>query len=292
MAINDIQLGQLANTAKEMIGEIRHTTEHNAPNYALVAKFTLQKGHDTMVIPKVGQMTVMSIASDEENTNEMDLGLTTSSVSTAIVGGKIILTDTLLADSATNIAPAAGRQWGNAFARRMETDIIALYAGLNGGTSLGAAGNPFNVENVMNVIANAKTLKMGSGLHVIHHPNALLRLSKDLTTLGSGNHRPIPVGYSADRLNDFFSGIGLSGVTFFESGEITRDTNNDAIGVIKAKDAIGIIQAGEIRHVEERDEGIGEGANVIYVTHRYAAFELDDALGAGLTYAAATPSTT
>ena len=289
MAVQGSTTGQLENASLEMIGKARYTMEHNAPNLALVRKFTLESGHDTMVIPKVGQMTFTNINETEQNTNEMDIGMTTASVGTSIVGGKVIITDTLLRQNTQDIWSIVGTQIGDAATRRMEADIIALYSALNGGTSLGAAGAVFNVGNVMNCIAYAKTNKFGSGLRVVHHPNAILRLSKDLTTLGS--NRPIPDGFSASRLRNFFTGIVLGGVAFFETGNIDPDSNDDGIGTIMHKDALGVLQGGAIRRRKDRDESIGEGAWVLYVTHRYTAFELDDSLGAAMTYSAATPAT-
>ena len=289
MAVQSSTTGSLENASLEMIAKARYTIEHTAPNLALVRKFTLPKGHDTMVIPKVGQMVFMTVNESEENTNEMDIGMTTNSVGTSIVGGKVIITDTLLAQNTQDIWTIVGKQIGDGAVRRMETDIIALYASLNGGTTLGAAAAVFNVTNVMNFISYAKTNKFGSGLSVVHHPNAILRLSKDLTTLGA--NRPIPSGFSAERLKDFFTGIVLGQVAFFETGNIAPDTNNDAVGAIFGPDALGVLQGGSIRRAKVRDEGIGEGAWKLYVTHRYTAFELDDALGAPLTYAAATPAT-
>ena len=289
MAVQGSTTGQLENASKEMIKEAIYTMEHEAPNRALVRKFTLKAGHDTMVIPKVGQMTFQLINETQANTNEMDIGMTTNPVSTSIVGGKVILTDTLLQDNSLNIWEIVGKQIGDAAARRMDRDIIALYTGLNGGTTLGAAAAVFNVQNVMNAIAYAKTNKFGSGMHIIHHPTAIMRLSKDLTTLGS--NRPIPTGYSEDRLRNFYTGITLGQVPFFETGNIDLDTNNDAIGVIKSKDTICILEAGSIRRRKDRDENIGEGVWILYITHRYSAFEMDDATGAPLTHAAATQAT-
>lgn len=289
MAVQGSTTGQLENASKEMIAKALFTLEHTAPNRALARRFVLPAGHDTMVIPKVGQMTFMAINETEENTNEMDIGMTTSSVGTSIAGGKVILTDTLLRQNTQDIWDIVGTQIGDAEVRKVEADLIALYASLNGGTTLGAAAAVFNVENVMNVIAYAKINKFGQRLHVIHHPSALLRLSKDLTTLGA--NRPIPAGYSQERLQDFFGGIVLGGVPFFETANIEPDSNGDAVGIIKHKDALAVLEAGAVRRAKERDEGIGEGAWVLYVTHRYTAFEMDDSLGAALTYAAATPPT-
>ena len=289
MAIQGSDTGSLENASLEMIIKARHTMEHNAPCLALVRKFTLGKGEDTAVVPKVGQMTFMAVNETEENTNEMDIGMTTTSVSTSIVGGKVVITDFLLKSNTQDIWSIVGKQVGDAATRRIERDIIALFTSLNGGTTLGAAAAIFNIQNVMNVIGYAKTNKFGSDLRIVNHPNSILRLSKDLTTLGS--NRPIPDGFSADRLKKFWTGIVLGQVAFFESGNIDLDTNNDAIGAIFNEDAMGILQSAAIRRRKERKESIGEGAWVLYVTHRYTAFEMDDAIGAPLTYASATQAT-
>ena len=289
MAVQGSTTGQLENASKEMIKEAIYTMEHEAPNRALARKFTLQEGHDTMVIPKVGQMTFLAIAETQSNTNEMDIGMTTSSVGTSIVGGKVILTDTLLRDNSLDIWQVVGKQVGDAGARKMDRDIIALYTALNAGTTLGAAAAIFNIDNVQAVIAHAMTNKFGSGMHIICHPNQLGRLSKDLSSVNSG--RPIPRGYSEDRLQNFFTGVVLGGVPFFHTGNIDLDTNSDAIGCIKSKDTLGVLEAGSVRRRRERDENIGEGAWILYITHRYTAFERDDSTGAPLTYASATKAT-
>ena len=53
--------GQLANASREMIGKARFTAEHNAPVFATVTHFTLKKGQDTGVFPKVGQMSLSDL---------------------------------------------------------------------------------------------------------------------------------------------------------------------------------------------------------------------------------------
>ena len=190
MAVQGSTTGQLENASMEMIKEAIYTIEHDAPNLALVRQFTLPQGRDTMVIPKVGQMTLLDLAETQENTNEMALGMTTTSVSPSIVGGKVIITDTALHDNALDLWGIAGRQVGDAAARRMDTDIIALYPGLQGGTKLGGAGSVISLQRAMNFIAVARTDKYGSKLRVVHHPNVIMRLLQDLTA--STGNRPVP----------------------------------------------------------------------------------------------------
>jgi len=291
MAVQKSTSGQLENAAREMIGRARFTEEHNAPCMELVEKFALEEGSDTLIVPKVGQMTMMGINEGEENTNEQDIGMTTISVTPSLVGAKVIVTDRLLRQNTQNIWGIVGKQMGDAMARKKDTDIIALFSALNGGTSLGAAAAPFSSANAVSCIGVARSNKYGSDLCFVMHPNQLLRLNRDLAVIGSGQIRPIPDGFSKDRLGKFFDGIVLSGIPFFHDGNITRDSSDDAIGAIFDKGALGILQSVAMRKEKERKPGIGDGAWALYVTADYGVFEIDDDKGAPCTYDAVDPAT-
>ena len=157
MATQTSTTGQLANAAKEMIAKARFTEEHSAPALALIQKFTLEQGHDTLVVPKVGQMTWLGANEGEETTNEQDIGMTTTSVTTSIVGAKVIITDALLEQNSQDIWALVGKQMGDGRVRKIEADILALFTALNGGTTYGAAGAAYSAANALSGIAKAKT---------------------------------------------------------------------------------------------------------------------------------------
>ena len=142
--IQKTDTGVLANIASEMMTAIRFTMEHNAPMSNLVTKFTLKKGHDTGIFPKVAQMSLHDLQEGEDIIDEEDIGLTTQSVTTGEVGAKVIITTRLLdrvsSGATSNIWTPVGEQLGDAAARKMDTDLLALFSALNGGTDLGSAG--------------------------------------------------------------------------------------------------------------------------------------------------------
>ena len=281
--------GSLANIASEMMTSIRFTMEHSAPMIGLVAKYNLKKGHDTAVFPKVGQMSLSALEEGEDMIDEEDIGLTTSSVTTEEVGGKIIITKRLLARIAagatSNIWTPVGEQFGDAAARKMDTDLLGLASALNSGTDMGLAGAACSAANVMSVIGTAKTDKFGSDLRFVVHPQALLRLGRDLHTIGSGNNRPLPAGFSKDVLDKFWTGIQLGGVTFWEDGNITRDASDDAINLIFNKNALGILISEEM--TKDKTWDASRRAWEMVLVRDYKVFELDDSLGSMVTFDAA-----
>ena len=95
--------GNLENASREMISTARYTEEHSAPILNLVEKFTLQKGSDTLIVPKVGQMTVGALTEGQDLIDEEEIGMSTVSVQASEVGAKIIITDKLLRENSQQI---------------------------------------------------------------------------------------------------------------------------------------------------------------------------------------------
>ena len=281
--------GSLENASREMITSARYTEEHNAPCMELVEKFTLQKGTDTLIVPKVGQMTVGALVEGQDLIDEEEIGMSTVSVQASEVGAKIIITDKLLRENSQQIWQIVGRQLGEAMARKKDGDIIDLFTALNGGTNLGAATKFLSLENVASVIGIAKAEKYGSDLRIVHHPNAVLYLNRDLTGVAQGSIRPIPTGFSEDRLGPFWTGLRLSGVPIFEDGNIEEDSSGDGIGAIFDKGALGILTSVAMNREKQRDASLR--ATELVITSDYGAFEIDDSRGAGLKYVVSNPAT-
>jgi hypothetical protein len=284
--------GQLENAAKEMIDTARYTSEHEAPVTAAVSQFTLRKGEDTGVFPKVGQMVVNGLNEGQDMITEQDINMTTVSVTTSEVGGKVILSDKLLRENTQNIMQIVGRQLGDAMKRKRERDIIALFSALNGGTTYGSAGTTFSASNATGVVSTAITDKVGTdgSMTIIQHPNAVSALARDVATIGSGTVRPLPEGLSSRLVGSAFRGIVIWSCPVLQTAEIDRDGSDDAIGAILSKDALGVLSQLQPSTEKQRDASLR--AWELNIVSDYAAFELDDTRGVSLTYDAADPSTT
>jgi len=275
-----------------MIKTARFTEEHNAPMTNLVERFTLEKGSDTMVVPKVGQMVMDDLVDGQDMVSEQDIGMTTVSVAASEVGGKVIITDKLLRENTNNIFSMVGRQLGDGMARKKDTDLLNLLSALNSGTDLGAAGRIFTAENATRLIQAAKAGKYGSNTRVVHHPSAMFRLASDLNTIGNSaaTAKQFPSGFVQARLENFFTGIRLGGVPFFEDGNITEDAANDGVGAIFDMGAIGLLTSVGMRRERQRDASL-RGWEVV-LTADYGAFEIDDTKGAPATFEVSATATT
>lgn len=281
--------GKLGNAQRTIIGAVRYTEEHNAPAMALTEQFTLQKGAKQVSVPKVGQMTIVNLTDGQDIVDDEDIGMTTVDLTASEVGAKVILTDKLVRQSVPAVFSMVGRQLGDGMARKKDLDVLALYTNLNEGTTLGLASKQMSAVNLTGCIAFAKANKFGTPLYAIHHPNAVAQFVKSAAVSPSANY-PVPDGWSQDLLANFFVGLRpLNGVPLFEDGNISEDSSGDGIGAIAAKGALATLTSVKMRTERERDASL-RGTELV-ITADYGVFELDDSLGAPMTYNVSAPST-
>ena len=101
---------------------------------------------------------------------------------------------------------------------------------------------------------------------------------------------PLPDAFNKPAVKDYWTGIKLSGVPFFEDGNIAKiSTSDSGYGVIADKTAMGHLAARARR--EERERDISLRAHEIVVTEDYAVFEVDDTRGSSVRYEIGNPVT-
>ena len=278
--------GSLENAQRIIISTARYTEEHNAPAMNLIEKFTLGKGNKQVTVPKVGQMSMSDLVDGLDIVDEESIGMTTVDLTASEVGAKVILTDKLVRQSAANVFSIIGRQLGDGMARKKDVDVLALYSGFS--TDIGAAGRTMSLANVSAAVAYAKGKKFGSNVYIVQHPFAVWDVAN--TAVTASTTYPVPQGWTADLLGNFFSGLRpINGVPIFEDGNISIDSSDDAVGVIADKSALAVLMSQDTRTERQRDASLR--ATEVVITADYGVFELDDSKGAALTLDAGTPAT-
>jgi len=291
MSTQTATTGELDHAQGVVIEKARYTMEHNMPVINLVEHFRLTKGNKQVTVPKVAQMTATDLTDGVDLVDTEDIGMTTTDLTAAEIGLKVILTDKLVRQQNDDVFGIVGRQMGDAVARKKDTDAIALFITLNGSTTLGADAANLKMANAQGCAAWAKAHKLPPPIYFVHHPNAIGYLAYQAAT--SFATYPFPKGLSEDLLKDFYRGIVLNGVAFFEDGNIAINTDaGDAsgYGAVFSKSAIAYLESVGFNTERERDASL-RGTEVV-VTADYGLFELDDTYGAPALYEIGALSTT
>ena len=297
MGIQTATTGQLDEAQNIVIAKSRYTAEHNAPCVNLIEHFMLAQGQKQMTVPKVGQMVAQNLTDGVDLVDSEDIGMTTTDLTASEVGLKVILTDKLLRQENENVFNMVGVQMGDAMARKKDRDIIALFTGLNAGTTLGVDNANLTFTMATGVVTFATAQKFPQPISVVHHPNAIASLSRAAMAIGAGSGAStnafftgILQGLSEDLLRNFW-GIKINGVNFYHDGNIDKDGANDSgYGAIFSKGALCIIES--LAPTTERERDASLRAWELVIVSDYGVFELDDGYGAPMLYEIGALSTT
>ena len=279
--------GNLASAQRIVIEQARYTAEHNAPMLSLVEKFKLNKGEKQIDVPKVGQFTATSVGDGVDITDEQDIGMTITTLTTSEVGLKIILTDKLVAQMQEDTMKIVGRQAGDAMARKKDNDLTALFGSLNAGVDLGAATRDMEIGNYSVLVNFLRINNAPKPWSVVHHPGALAAFAGSTFGYAGGSlggvpaAAGIPPSFAEGLLKDFYS-FSLGGVPAFHDGNLTVDAANDAVGAVFSRSALAYAESIEYRQEIERDASLR--ANELIWVSDYGVFELDDTYGASATF--------
>jgi hypothetical protein len=282
MGIQTATTGNLASAQNIMIAQALYTAENNAPCRNLIQPFKLTKGQKQLTVPKVGQMTASGLTDGVDMVNSQDIGLTTTDLTTAEVGLKIIVTKKLIRQFNEDVFKMVGRQMGDAMARKTDTDVIALFSALNGGTAYGADNKYLSMINAQACVVAATANNFPSPVFIVHHPNAVGYLAKDAQGIGATYYMGVMQGFPEETLRNYWK-IVLSGVPVFQDGNIAKLSGYDSgYGVIASRSAMCYVS--ELEPTTENEEDKSLRAYEVMMISDYGVFELDDSYGAPLQY--------
>jgi hypothetical protein len=284
VAIQTATTGQLDEAQAIVIAECRYTAEHAAPTRNLVTHFRLGKGEKQITVPKVGQMTASDLTDGVDITDSESIGMTTTDLTTSEVGLKVILTDKLVRQEKPDVFKMVGRQMGDAMARAVDEDLIALFDGFS--NTAGSATAQLNYRSFMAVVAKLKVQKAPRPFSCVHYPYPIYWLSRDTSKVGSAGGT-IPQGFSAELLKDFFN-FSLDQVGVYEDGNLTVSSSATK-GAMFSKDALCFVESLTPNVERERDASLR--ATELVMVSDYGCFELDDDYGIEMQYLSSAPST-
>ncbi|KKN57537.1 hypothetical protein LCGC14_0560830 [marine sediment metagenome] len=274
-----------------VISQVRYTAESAAPCRQLIEHFTLGQGEKSITVPKVAQATAQQLTDGVDMVDEEDLGISTVDLTTAEVGLKFVLTDKLIRQFNEDVFKVTGRQMGEAMARKVDRDIIALFSSLNGGVTLGVDNALLNLFAIMGCVGFSESKLYPKPIHIVHHPNAMVELNRNIT----GAHKKFASAQmgmqtAAEKYMERFYTATINGVDVYWDANIDKASNDSGYGAIFSKNAMCIIESKAAGVERERDASL-RGWEIVMVAD-YGVFELDDAYGAPMLYEIGTMNTT
>ena len=266
----------------EIIQEAMFVASERSIMRGLVKNYTLAPGQGKHVNVPIYPKQTAAVVTEGNEVDNTAVSTDTAQLTVQPVAVRTLLTDLARVSAASNVVADLGRLFGEAVARKIDTDLTALFAGFAAGY-----GNYTAVITAEDIFKSVATLKANAvpteGMVCVLHPEIAFSLKKELTTAGN---TPFTMGAYGDNANEAmrmgYVGM-LAGVPVYETSNIANVTNaGDFPGAVFHRDALGLAMMQDIKIETQRDASLR--ADELVATAVYGVGELYDAYGWGLKY--------
>ena len=221
---------------------------------------------------------VVSAAGVSEATDLSNTAINPSSVTITAseIGIMTPLTDLGRNAASRNVAADIGKLFGEAIAKKIDVDLIALFDGFS--KIVGGADVAFSAAKLFEATAELRNLGVPTqDLACVVHPYIAYDLKGALTNTFAN---PNPSDVANEAMSTGFVGR-IAGVPVYESSNISNTgTTGDYKGALFHKDAMGLAMMQDIKIETQRDASLR--ADEIVATAVYGVSELHDTYGVEL----------
>jgi N4-gp56 family major capsid protein len=228
----------------------------------------------TVPIYPVQSATAVTEGDEVSNTAISTDGVTLT-VSTIAI--RTMITDLVRASSASNVVADMGRLFGEAIAKKMDQDLLALFSGFSVG--VGGASTAMSAALVANAVARLRANAVpGDALACVLNPYVAYDLKSALTNTFANPNAGV---VQNEAMTTGYVGT-LFGVPVFESANIANTgTAGDYVGAVFHRDALGLAMIGDIS-IETQRRASFVGDDIVASAH-YGVGELYDGYGCKIT---------
>ena len=269
---NESDTTSLNDLLSPLVAEALFVANEQSIMRGLVRNYTMpMNSGKTLQVPiyptvsAVARSEAQDLSNTEVTTNKADLTVSE-------VGVMTTLTDFARTTSESDVVADLGRLFGEAIAKKIDQDLIALFDGFS--TSIGGAGTELSIDNIFKAVATLRQAGVPGPYYGVFNPKVIYNVKKTLTNTFVN---PNAGDLQNEAMRTGFIGQ-IAGVNIFESSNVdgTTDTDNCKGGIF-SRDAIGFALMQDLKIETQRDASLR--ATEIVATAVYGAGELHDSYG-------------
>jgi len=243
----------------------------------LVRNFSIPAGQGkTVTVPKYGVQTA-DVVTEGDEVAIQEVATTGVTLTVSTVASRALITDLSRVTAQSNVVADVGRLFGEAIARKMDQDLMALFSGFSVG--VGDATTAMTAATIAKAVATLRANSVpGDALACVLHPMIAYDLKANLTNTfanpnpGLVQNEAMAAGYVGQ----------LFGVPVFESANMANTgTAGDYVGAVFHRDALGLAMVGDMM-IETQRVAARLGDDLVASVH-YAVGEIHDGYGCKIT---------
>ena len=268
---NESTSSTLSELYTEIVAEALFVASERSVMRPLVKNYAISGGGKSVEVPVYAAVSAAAVseASDLSNTA---INPTSVTISASENGIMTTLTDLGRNASPRNVAADIGKLFGEAIAKKIDTDLTALFDGFS--SVVGSAGAEVTVAKIFEAVATLRQAAVPMPLAGVLNPKVAYNVKKNLTNTFVN---PNPNDLTNEALRTGYVG-NIAGVQMFETSNVdgTSDTDNCKGGIFH-KDALGLAMMQDLKIETQRDASLR--ADEIVATAVYGVGELHDSYG-------------
>ena len=250
----------LTNGQRIVIASAKEAFEPAAPDPDLIESERIPTGSKQWDISTYARLTdAQALTEGVDLSSVQQLATNTLQLTPAEHGILVTLSNRLIRRQGdSSVVTVAGRQIGSSLRRRMAKDVIALYDGFS--KSIVNTGNAMDITHFRGAAAYLLTdnnssfgpapMPLQAALHIE-------QISDIIADLSDTAPRGTTTGITEELINRWWRGSDrLYGIPIFHSGNIERDSGNDAKGAIFSSGALYMVIANDSDVTEEDDNSL------------------------------------
>ena len=274
---NESTSSTLSELYTEIVAEALFVASEKSLMRNLVRNYAITGGGKVVEVPVYGTVSAAAVseASDLSNTA---INPTSVSITASEVGIMTTLTDLARNSAPRNVAGDIGKLFGEAIAKKIDTDLTAKFDGFS--QEIGDGTTALSPANIFNAVAILrKNAVPSTDMSAVVHPLNAYDLKAGLTnTFANANANDL----ANEALRTGYVG-SLAGVKIFETSNMADTSGNnpgttgDYKGAVFHRDALALAMMQDIKIETQRDASLR--ADEIVATSVYGTGEIHDTYG-------------
>jgi len=222
----------------------------------LVTTYPISGSGKTIEVPVYPTISASAVneASDLSNTA---VNPTSATITASEIGVMTTLTDLARDSASRNVGADIGKLFGEAIAKKVDTDLAGLLDDFASANDQGGAGTELTADLLFKAQAILRSANVPAPYYAVFHPKATFNLKKTLTqpayTTTSSGYAISDIGNEALR-NGYIGRI--AGIDIFENANISIDAYDDSFGGVFHPQSIGLALKEDFKVETQRDASL------------------------------------
>jgi len=260
-----------------MVAEALFVANERSIMRGLVRNYTMPANSGKVIqVPIYPTVSAAAVAEATDLTNTA-VSTSVANLTVSEIGVMATLTDLAMNTSSSDVVRDLGKLFGEAIAKKIDTDLTALFDGFS--TEVGDGTTALSADEIFKAVAQLRKSGVpGDDIACVVHPLVAYDMKKSLTNTFAN---PNP-GVGNEALRTGFVGQ-IAGVSVYETSNMADSSGNnpgstgDYKGAVFHKDALGLGLMQDLKIETQRDASL-RGTEII-ATAVYGVGELHDSYG-------------